>query len=149
MFNELSFDKTSFLFQSSSRGPTRASGRADFGPRDTCWFTVYCTFSQPWQCDEKADISDHHWDCEHWLFVGNHDDEDGRDAAQDDDDGQSQQSSLGVAHSLSGLLHAGHDVRRSDLKDAPSLAEVRLEFFVDFQHVPIEESKIEHEKDSR
>lgn len=74
------------------------------------------------------------------LFVGDHDDEDGRDAAQDDDDGQGEEGSLRVAHSLSRLLHAGHDVRRADLQYAAALAQIWLELLVDFQHVAVEES---------
>lgn len=79
---------------------------------------------------------------EHSLFVGDHDDEDGGDAAEDDDDGQSQEGSLCVAHSLSRLFHTGHDVRRADLQDAASLAKVRLELLVDFEHIPVEKSVI-------
>lgn len=73
------------------------------------------------------------------LFVGNHDDEDGRNAAEDDDNGQSQESSFGVAHSLRGLLNAGHDVWGADLKDTASFAQVRLELLIDLQHIPIQE----------
>lgn len=71
------------------------------------------------------------------LFVGDHDDKDSRDAAEDDDDGQGQESSLCVAHSLRRLLHTSHNVWRADLKDASTLAQVRLELLVDFQHIPI------------
>lgn len=74
------------------------------------------------------------------LFVGDHDDEDGRDAAEDDDDGQGQERSLRVAHGLGGLLHAGHDVGRADLQDAAALAQVGLELLVDLQHVAVEKS---------
>lgn len=74
------------------------------------------------------------------LFVGDHDNEDGGDAAQDDDDGQGEEGSLRVAHSLSCLLHAGHDVRRADLQYAAALAQIWLELLVDFKHVAIKES---------
>lgn len=76
------------------------------------------------------------------LFVGDHDDEDGRDAAEDDDDGQGQESSLCVAHSLGRLLHTGHDVRRANLEDTAALAQVRLELLVDFQHIPVQKSVV-------
>lgn len=74
------------------------------------------------------------------LFVGHHDDEDGRDAAEDDDNGQGQERSLRVAHSLGCLLHAGHNVRGADLQDPAALAQIRLELLIDFQHVAIEKS---------
>ncbi len=79
---------------------------------------------------------------EYLLFVGDHDDEDGRDAAEDDDDGQGQESPLCVANSLSCFLHTGHNVRGADLEDAAALAEVRLELLVDFQNISIEKSVV-------
>lgn len=72
------------------------------------------------------------------LFVGDHDDEDGRDAAEDDDDSQGQERSLRVAHGLGSLLHAGHNVRGADLQDAAALTQIRLELLIDLQHVPVE-----------
>lgn len=74
------------------------------------------------------------------LFVGDHDDEDGGDAAEDDDDGQGQERPLRVAHGLGGLLHAGHDVGGADLQDAAAFPQIRLELLIDFQDVAIEES---------
>lgn len=74
------------------------------------------------------------------LFVGDHDDEDGRDAAEDDDDGQGQKRSLRIAHGLGCLLHAGHDVRGADLQDAAALSQIWLELLINFQHVAIKKS---------
>lgn len=84
-----------------------------------------------------------HWllarqDCS--LFVSDHDDEDGRDAAEDDDDGQGQERSLCVAHGLGCLLHTGHDVRGADLQNTAALAQIWLELLIDFQHVAVEKS---------
>lgn len=72
------------------------------------------------------------------LFVRHHDDENGRDAAQDDDDGQGQQRPLCVAHRLCSLLHSRHNVRRTDLQNPSSLTQVRLELFIDVQNLPIQ-----------
>lgn len=77
------------------------------------------------------------------LFVCDHDDEDRRDAAEDDDDGQGQESSLCVAHSLGRLLHTGYHIRRADLQDAATLAQVWLKLLVDFQHIPVEKSVVD------
>lgn len=74
------------------------------------------------------------------LFVGDHDDEDGGDAAEDYNDGQSQECPLRVAHRLGGLLHAGHNVGGADLQDAAALPQIGLELLIDFQDVAIEES---------
>lgn len=79
----------------------------------------------------------------HSLFVCDHDDEDRRDAAEDDDDGQGQESSLCVAHSLGGLLHTGYHIRRADLQDAATLAQVWLKLLVDFQHITVEKSVVD------
>ncbi|TNN81788.1 hypothetical protein EYF80_007917 [Liparis tanakae] len=76
------------------------------------------------------------------VGAGDHDDEDGRDAAQDDDDGQGQESALCVAHGLGRLLHAGHDVRGADLQNTAALAQIRLELLVDFQHIAVKKSAI-------
>lgn len=79
---------------------------------------------------------------EHSLFVGDHDNEDCRDAAEDNDDCQSEESSLCVANSLGSLLHTGYDVWRAYLEDSAAFTQVRLELLVDFQHIPIEKPEI-------
>lgn len=74
----------------------------------------------------------------HSLPVRDDDNQDGRDAADYDDDCESQQRPLGVADSLDSFLHARHHFRSSDLQDSSSRWEERLKLFIDVQEFPIQ-----------
>lgn len=72
------------------------------------------------------------------LSVGDDDDQYGRDAADDDDDCQSQERPLCVAHSLRGFLHAGHHVGGSDLQNPSTGREKGLELLIDVQEFTVQ-----------
>lgn len=71
------------------------------------------------------------------LPVGDDHDQDGWDAADNDDDCESQQRPLGVANSLGSFLNTRHHFRSSDLQNSSPRWEERLELFIDVQEFPI------------
>jgi len=72
------------------------------------------------------------------LSVSEDDYKYGGDAADDDDNGQSQQRPLCVADRLHSFLHAGHQFRGSDLQNPPARREEGLELFIDVQQFTIQ-----------
>lgn len=71
------------------------------------------------------------------LSVGDNDNQNGRDAADNDDHCQGQQCSLCVAHSLHSFLYTSHHFRGSDLQNPSTGREKRLELLIDVQEFTI------------
>lgn len=86
---------------------------------------------------------------EYLLSVADHNDEDGRHAAEDDYDGQSKQRALRVAHGLRLLLDVRYHVWGADLQDASPLPQVGLKLLVDIQQFAIQEPSMSQKKTVR
>lgn len=71
------------------------------------------------------------------LSVSDNDNQYGRYTADDDDDCQSQQRPLCVAHTLHSFLHAGNHLRGSYFQNPAPRREKRLELFIDVQKFTI------------
>lgn len=71
------------------------------------------------------------------LSVGDNDNQNGWDAADNDDHCQGQQCSLCVAHSLHSFFYTSHHFRGSDLQNPSTGREKRLELLIDVQEFTI------------
>lgn len=74
------------------------------------------------------------------LSVADQNHQNGRNAAEDDDEGERQQGPLGVAQTFPSLFNAGHCLRSADLQNASSFPVMRLEVFIDIKQFAIQKS---------
>ncbi len=81
------------------------------------------------------------------LSVGDNDDQYGGDAADNDNNCQSQQRPLCVAYSLHSFLHTSHHFRGSDLQNPTTRREEGLELFIDVQEFTVEKPLDEKHND--
>lgn len=72
------------------------------------------------------------------LSVADQNDQNGRDTAENDDEGKCQQGPFCVAQTFSSLFNAGHCLRGPDLQNASSFPIMRLEVFVDIKKFAIQ-----------
>lgn len=71
------------------------------------------------------------------LSVADQNHQDGRNTAEDDDEGQSQQGPFGIAETFSSLFNAGHCLWSPDLQNASSFPIIRLKVFIDIKQFAI------------
>ena len=74
---------------------------------------------------------------EYLLSVADQNHQDGRNTAENDDEGQSQQGPFGIAETFSSLFNAGHCLRGPDLQDASSFPIIWLKVFIDIKQFAI------------
>lgn len=70
---------------------------------------------------------------EYLLSVADQNDQNGRNAAEDDDEGKRQQGPFCVAQTFSSLFNAGHCLWSPDLQNASSFPIMRLKVFIDIK----------------
>ena len=71
------------------------------------------------------------------LSVADQNHQDGRNTAEDDDEGQSQQRPFGIAETFSSLFNAGHCLWSPDLQNASSFPIIWLKVFIDIKQFAI------------